>query len=148
MKYSEKISTKLNELLTKNYDAEAGYKEAAENVKNVKLKTYFERRSVERNNFGHAIKNEISSYGETPNKGTSIKSDAHRAWMNLKNFFSGDKEEAMLEEAIRGEKAAVAEYDEILSDPNLPPTTQKMLTLQRNSIKLALDEVKTLELVA
>jgi len=32
MKYSEKISNKLNELLIKNYDAEKGYLNAIDNV--------------------------------------------------------------------------------------------------------------------
>lgn len=32
MKYTEEVANKLNELLEKNYDAEAGYKLAKDNV--------------------------------------------------------------------------------------------------------------------
>ena len=41
MKFTEKISNNLNELLTKNYDAEAGYKLAEENVKDNTLRIFW-----------------------------------------------------------------------------------------------------------
>lgn len=148
MKYSEKISNKLNELLTKNYDAEAGYKLASENVKNNTLKEYFNARAKERYDFGHQIKNEIKSYGEIPEKGTSFAGDAHRVWMNVKSTLSNDNEEAILEETIRGEKNAISEYNSILEEPNLPPTTESILNVQRDQIKSALEEVKAFEVMA
>lgn len=148
MKYSEKISNKLNELLTKNYDAEAGYKLASENVKNNTLKEYFNRRAKERYDFGHQIKNEIKVYGETPDKGTSLKGDAHRLWMNVKSTLSKDNEESILEETIRGEKNAIEEYNNILQEPNMPPTTESILKAQRDTIKSALEEVKAFEIMA
>ena len=104
MKFTEKISNNLNELLTKNYDAEAGYKLAEENVKDNTLKEYFGRKAKERYDFGHQIKNEIKVYGESPDKGTSVAGDAHRLWMNVKSTISKNSEEAILEETIRGEK--------------------------------------------
>lgn len=41
MKYTKETSNKLNELLEKNYDAEAGYIAAKDNVKNSNLKNFF-----------------------------------------------------------------------------------------------------------
>tara|TARA_B000000441_G_C21460572_1_gene187209 strand:+ start:419 stop:568 length:150 start_codon:yes stop_codon:yes gene_type:complete len=41
MKYSEEVAEKLNELLEKNYDAEKGYKFAAEHIKSENLKAFF-----------------------------------------------------------------------------------------------------------
>lgn len=148
MKFSKEIADKLNDLLTKNYDAEAGYKMAEEKVKKNNLKEYFNMRAKERYDFGHQIKSEIKGYGEAPDKGTSLKADAHRGWMNLKTAFSSNNEESILEETIRGEKAAIEEYDNILKDPNLPPTTEKILTTQRSNIQKALLEVKQFEKMA
>lgn len=145
MKYTEKVSNKLNELLEKNYDAEAGYKAAADNVKNAKLKTFFQERAQDRYNFGHELKEEIRSYGEEPNKGTSWKGDAHRTWMNLKSTFSNDKDESVLEEAVRGEKAAVNDYSEVLQETELAPSTKTVLEKQRNSVQAALENVKSME---
>ena len=57
MKYTEKISNKLNELLEKNYDAEKGYLNAAENVDSVRLKIFFKNRASERSQFCKRFKN-------------------------------------------------------------------------------------------
>ncbi len=145
MSYSNEISKKLNELLEKNYDAEKGYKLAAEKVQNQQLKSFFTRQAQERNTFGHDLKSEIRNFGEDPDKGGSLAGDAHRSWMNLKASLSGDKDEAVLEEAIRGEKAAVEEYEDILKESEIPASTGNLLMKQKNSIVAALNEVKTLE---
>lgn len=145
MKYSENIANKLNELLTKNYDAEAGFNLAAEKVNNRDLKNFFLKKAQTRNEFGHQIKTEIKTYGESPDKGTSIKGDAHRGWMNLKTAFSDNNEEAILEETIRGEKKAVEEYNEILKEENMPSTTVSVLEMQRKNIQTTLQEVKRFE---
>ena len=116
MSYSDKMGEKLNELLEKNYDAEAGYKNAAEKVENSALKNYLLSRAQDRYDFGHELKAELKTFGQDPEKGTSLAGDAHRLWMDLKTALTSDKDEAVLEEAIRGERAALDEYDEILKE--------------------------------
>ncbi|MDR5591616.1 PA2169 family four-helix-bundle protein [Christiangramia sp. SM2212] len=145
MSYSKEISKKLNELLEKNYDAEKGYKLAAEKVNNQRLKGFFSQRAQERYDFGHELKTEIRNFGENPDKGTSLAGDAHRSWMNLKASLSNDKDEAVLEEAIRGEKAAVEEYENILKESEIPASTGNILLKQKNAIVASLNEVKSLE---
>ena len=143
--YTEKVGEKLNELLEKNFDAEKGFKKAAENAKDSRLKNYFERKANERYNFGHALKSEIKAFGQEVEKGDSLDSKAHRAWMDTKAFFSADNDEAMLEEAIRGEKASLEEYNKVLEDTSLPTSTKNLLLEQRNIIARTLDTIKTLE---
>merc|ERR1711974_557282 len=104
--YTEKMSNKLNELLTKNYDAEAGYKKAAEIVENPQLKQFFETQAQHRYDFGYELKTEIRNVGGTPDKGTSFTGDAHRTWMSMKDTFTSSDEENILEEVKRGEKTA------------------------------------------
>ena len=145
MKFTEKMSNKLNELLEKNYDAEKGYKKAAEKVENVKLKQFFNEQAQKRYDFGHELKTEIKNYGETPDKGGSATGAIHRTWMDIETAFSSNKEETILGEVQKGEKAAVAEYDEVINDTTLPPTTQKILTSQRNSINTAWQSAKNFE---
>ena len=141
------MSNKLNQLLEKNYDAEKGYKKAAEIVDNSKLKQFFESQAQNRYDFGHELKTEIRNYGETPEKGTSTTADLHRTWMDIKSTFTSNDEEAILNEVQRGEEKAVEEYDEIINDITLPPTTQNLLTKQRESIKSALQSAKNFEVV-
>ena len=147
MKYSEKISNKLNELLTRTYDAEKGYKEAADKVENPTIKKFFEERAQERYNFGHELKTEIKAFGQEPDKSGSFKGTLHRNWMNLKSFFNSNDEEAMLNEVERGEKEAIETYSDILNDKDsvLPPSTETLLMKQRKMIREALERADFFE---
>jgi uncharacterized protein (TIGR02284 family) len=145
MKYSKEMADKLNELLQRNYDSEKGFKNAVDDVKNPQLKSFFKEKAQERYDFGHELKSEIRNFGEAPEKGSSVKADAHRTWMDLKSALSGDNEEAVLEEAIRGEKMAVENYNEVIKDNDFPPSTKNLLLKQRNAIQKTLDNVKSLE---
>ncbi|MGJ8591895.1 MAG: ferritin-like domain-containing protein [Aquaticitalea sp.] len=139
MKYSEKISNKLNELLIKNYDAEKGYLNAIENVDSDRLKMYFKRRASERSEFAKELRTEILQYGEIPEDSDSFKGMMHRNWMSLKTTFTSNDEEAVLEEAIRGEKESVEVYNEIIKEPNLLPTIDSLLIKHKNAIQSAIN---------
>jgi len=143
--YTEEVGEKLNELLEKTYDAEKGFKKAAENTENTSLKSYFESKAKQRYDFGHELKTEIKSFGQEIDKGDSVAGKAHRAWMDVKALFSSDDAEAMLEEAIRGEKASIDEYDDVLEDTSLPSSTAAILRNQKNAIENGLSNIKMLE---
>ena len=143
--YTEEVGKKLNSLLEKTYDAEKGFQKAADNVDNVALKNYFKQKAQERYDFGHELKSEIRSFNQDIDKGGSFAGSAHRAWMDVKALFSSDDEESMLEEAIRGEKSAVSEYDEVLNETSLPASTKSILSSQRSRIESGLNRIKTLE---
>ena len=136
----------LNKLLTKNYDSEQGFKKACENVQIPNLKSYFTGRSQKRNEFGHEIKVEIQSLGGTPDKGTSVTSDMHRAWIDFRSVLNMDNEEAILEECERGEESCLAEYDEFLRTYSaMPMSTRNKIQNQRNIIANTLRNVERLE---
>ena len=143
--YTENVSEKLNDLLEKTYDAEKGFKKAAEHTDHTALKSYFEGKAKQRYDFVHELKSEIKSYGQEVDKGDSLTGKAHRAWMDVKALFSSDNEEAMLEEAIRGEKASIEEYEDVLEDTTLVSTTSAILRNQKQAIEAGLTTIKTLE---
>ncbi len=145
MKYSEKISNKLNELLIKNYDAEKGYRNAIENVDNDRLKMFFKRRASERSEFAKEIKTEIERFGETPRDSGSFKGTVHRNWMDLKSTFTSNDEEAILEEAIKGEKASLEVYNDLIKESNLPPTIDSLLVKHKTAIQSAINTEKMKE---
>ena len=136
MKYSEKISNKLNELLEKNYDAEKGYLNAASNVESKKLKIFFRKRASERSEFAKNLRTEILSYGQIPEDNGSFKGTMHRNWMSLKSMFNSNDKEAILEEA------SYYEYCEILKEDNFAPSTRKMLEMQKQTIQYAINSLK------
>lgn len=145
MKYSEEISNKLNNLLVKNYDAEKGYTNAMNNVENPNLKMFFKRRATERSQFAKELRTEILQYGELPEESGSLKGAAHRGWMNLKSTFTSNDEEAILEEAIRGEKTSLDEYKDVLKDRTLPPSIDAVLVKHKNAIQSAINTEKVQE---
>ena len=149
MEFTKEISNKLNELLIKNYDAEKGYNNAIENVDSNMLKMFFKRRSTERGEFAEELKNEILQYGETPKESGSATGTMHRNWMSLKATFSTSNEEAILEEAIRGEEASLEDYKNLIQERNLPPSIDSLLLKQKNAIQSAINSEKAkLELVS
>lgn len=148
MKYTEKVSNKLNELLEKNYDAEKGYLNAADNVDIARLKIFFKNRASERSQFAKELRTEILSYGQIPEDNGSVKGAMHRNWMSLKSLFSSNDEEAILEEALRGEKASLNEYDEILTEGAFAPSTRKMLENQKQRIQSAINSLMVEEQLA
>ena len=145
MSTTKDLAAKLNELLEKNYDSEKGFEKAAEDVKNTRLKEFFKTKAKERYDFGHELKREIKNLGEAPDKGTSVAGKAHHAWMDLKSALSSDNEEAILEEAVRGEKVAVEDYNKIIKDDEFAPSTANLLIKQRNAIERTFKQVKDLE---
>ncbi|MFD1017314.1 ferritin-like domain-containing protein [Winogradskyella rapida] len=145
MTYSEEISNQLNELLEKNYDAEKGYLNAADNVESKNLKIFFKRRASERSEFAKELRTEILQYGEIPEDSGSFKGAVHRNWMSLKSTFSSNNEEAILEEALRGEKASLEEYNDLIKEPNLPPSIDALLLKHKNAIQAAINTEKVEE---
>ena len=141
MRYTEKISNKLNDLLELTYDAEKGYKLAASKVDSPTVRNFLNDKVKQRYTFGNELKAEIQEFGQMPEKGGSVKGDLHRLWMNLSETLSSNGTEKMLKEVERGEKASLETYNEILNDSDmvLPPSTEKILTKQRDAIQAALN---------
>ncbi|MEQ8219002.1 MAG: PA2169 family four-helix-bundle protein [Arenibacter sp.] len=150
MKYTEKISDGLNNLLVKNYDAEKGFKLAMDKIDNPTIHKFLKDRATQRGEFAHELKNEILQYGELPEEDGSIKGDMHRAWMNLKAAVASNENEQLLEEVERGERASLEEYNEILYDKGvvLPPSTESMLKRHRDAIKSSLTVANIHERIA
>lgn len=144
-KSHEETVTNLQHLLEKNYDAEKGYKEAMVKAKDVNLKEYLKQKSALRNRFSTEISDVLVNLNETPKESGSAAGSLHRTWMNVKESLSSDKDEAILEECIRGEKASVEEYQEVLDSKNFSPEIISMITNQKLEVEKSLDIIERLE---
>lgn len=147
MKYTVEMSNKLNELLERTNDAEKGFKQVAKKVENKTLKDFFLNSAQQRYDFGQELKAEIRSFGQAPDKGGSTKGTLHRSWIDFKSMVVANTEEAMLEEVLRGEKEAIATYNDILQDKDfvLPPSTEGLLMRHRNAIRKTLETTHIFE---
>lgn len=142
---NEKLEERIEGLYEKNVDAQKGYDNAADNADSHGLRNFFKRKAQERLEFNRNLRSEItSSYGEIE-EGGSATGSAHRTWMDIKSFFSGNSDESMLEECIKGDKASLEEYENILEDENLPTTISTLIRDQKMKIRTDLNKVKSLE---
>lgn len=140
---NDKVVSLLNDLITKNYDAEKGYNEAAEKIEHTSLKSYFESQSKNRYDFGHQIKTLIAKYGGEPIKGTSVAGDLHRTWIAIRDAFtSGDQ--AIYDECVRGEEAFSTEYGETLNHEGLPADVVALVKTQKESVDKALTSLRAM----
>ena len=138
----DKIVETLNDLIAKNYDAEKGYKEAAEDVDSPALKTMFKDYATQRYNFGHDLKDAIKQLGGEVEKGGTIGAAIHRAWIDLRSAIAGNDEAAVLKEAIRGENNALANYDEALNDMDGFDFGYQTVQRQRTQIQQAKSQLE------
>lgn len=132
----------LNKLLTRNYDAEKGYQQIAEKADNAELKEFFQQNYKERYQFGHEIKDILQDYDAKPDKGSSTLGDAHRTWIDLKDWLTGHDYEAIVNEAIRGEKSAIEDYEKALDNTALKLKHQRVLSDQLGAIKTSEAELE------
>lgn len=135
----------LQELLEKNYDAEKGFKNAMEDVEDLNLKNFLKKQALQKNMFVTELDNILRSLNEEPKEKGSTKGDLHRTWMDIKTALSSNKDEAVLEECIRGEKASEKEYKEKLKDKSYPPEIAAILNRHLSEIRVTIAKVSTLE---
>lgn len=135
----------LQELLEKNYDAENGFKKAIDDTENSRLKDFLKRQAVQRNRFATEIDFEIRALNESPTESGSVAATLHRTWIDLKSALGGNDDQEVLEECIRGEKASIKEYEEVLKEHKVPAKIEQVLSRQLDDIRETLDKVKSLE---
>ena len=142
---NKEVVNLLNDLLERNYDAEKGYKKAAEDAKNPVMKDFFRDYASQRYTFGHELKDEIRRLGGEPEKGTSTTSNLHRTWIDIKTALSSDKDETVVEECIRGEKAALDDYEDVLRKSELPVSSREVVQRQHDKIQAAVNRLNQIE---
>ena len=76
---------------------------------------------------------------------SSTLSNLHRSWINLKSSVSPDKDEAIIDECIRGEEAALKDYNKALKSNSLDDSSESLLEEHREEIIDAISELEGLE---
>ncbi|MAQ75047.1 MAG: hypothetical protein CL613_01790 [Aquimarina sp.] len=133
---TDKMYEELKDILEKNVDAVKGYRKAAEHTDHPGLKSYFEKKSIERSEFNAQLRDQvIATYPDFHEGGGSTKGSLHRAWMDLKSLFSANDPDTMLAESIKGDKAAIKEYDDLIQNKQLSPHLRNLLLTQRTKIQ-------------
>jgi len=135
----------LNDLIRINNDRTAGYMRAAEDTKNVDvdLRTIFERMADESRQNAIELTAQVGRLGGEPATGTTTSGKIYRAWMNVKDMFTGKDRHALLASCEYGEDAAQRAYEDALaSDAPLSTDVRQLITSQKSSLRNAHDMIK------
>lgn len=139
----ETIET-LNALIEVLKDGEHGYQTAAEEVKAPELARIFGRYAKQRTEFASELQARVLALGADVEKHGSVIGSVHRGWINLKSVLSSNEPLAVLNEAERGEDAAVEAYREALEEADLDQPTKYIVSRQSTEVKAAHDNIKSL----
>jgi uncharacterized protein (TIGR02284 family) len=135
----------LNDLIRINNDRTAGYMRAAEDTKNIDLdlRTIFERMGDESRQNAIELTSQVGRLGGEPATGTTASGKIYRAWMNVKDMFTGKDRHALLASCEYGEDAAQRAYEDALaSDAPLPTDVRQLITSQKSSLRNSHDMIK------
>ncbi len=144
----DEIVNNLQGLLEKNYDAEKGFKKAMEDAKSPNLKNFLMHQAAQRGRFANELTHELRNLNEQPKESGSATGTLHRAWIDIKTAVTGNSDESILEECIRGEKASWEEYSETLKNTNFPENISSIVSKQATEVHQTLSQVKSLEDIA
>jgi len=126
----------LNHLIETCRDAERGLRVAADQVKSDELKRLFLGLAEQR----HAFANDLLPHaqrlgGASVSDGTAAAA-IHRAWIQVKARLASDPDQAVLEEAVRGERYALHAYDDAMTEM-IPPDVRDLVEGQDLGVRVA-----------
>ena len=134
----------LNDLTEVLKDGQHGFQTAAKDVKAPELAQIFQRYATQRGEFAARLQAHVAALGAKVEKSGSVAGSMHRGWINLKSALSTNEPQAVLEEAERGEDAAVAAYRKALEHADLDADTRNLIMSQSTAVKAAHDHVRDL----
>jgi uncharacterized protein (TIGR02284 family) len=142
---NEKSIDWLQSLIQINIDSRDGFKEASENLKdsNPTLANRFCQWSSDRDQQAHELRMMVASNAETPTKSGSFTAAAHRTWMDIRSALGGG-DQAILDEAERGEDTIKGKYEEALKDMGGHEACCDTLRRHLAAVQQSHDEVKAL----
>ena len=136
------VASTLNNLIETLKDGENGFKTAANDVKDTRVKSTFQDFASQRSRLATELQGEVRKLGGEEEKTGSSSASMHRGWMNIKSALGGG-EKSILDEAERGEDVAVQSYEKAMK-ASLPPDIAGVVRRQYDEVRRAHDPVKSL----
>ncbi|PYI87741.1 MAG: aldehyde dehydrogenase [Verrucomicrobia bacterium] len=135
----------INGLIETLKDGQRGFKEAAEAVEDLQLKTLFNEYSLQRSRFAGELQSEAIRLGESkPEDSGSVSGAMHRAWIDLKSAVTSGDDHAILAECERGEDSAMKEYRDAMEKEELSSPIRQIVSRQFTEVQNAHDRIKQL----
>lgn len=141
---NDTVVSVLNDLIDTCNDGIKGFRSAADAIKNPEAKALFTSRipNIERGET--ELKEEVRRLGGDPDKSGTAGGAVHRGWINLKAAVTGKNDDAIINEAERGEEHAAKVYEDALGK-DLPASVRAMVERQYQGVVQNLDRVRSLK---
>lgn len=144
MKNDKQIEV-LNDLIRINNDRIEGYEKAAEAAGkfDTDLRSLFLEMKTESSGLAGELEREVINAGGSPAEGATAAGAIYRTWMDVKNLFTGDDRQALLNSCEFGEDAAQKAYKSALEmSADLSPAVVQLITTQKAILKKSHDLIK------
>jgi uncharacterized protein (TIGR02284 family) len=138
------IVSMLNDLIETSKDGEYGFSNCAEHAASEELRALFRTRAQDCRAGALELQNLVRQSGGKPDEGGSASGAMHRGWVAVLGTVAGTSDKRMLEEAERGEDAALARYRKALRHDDLPPVVRDVVERQMAGVQRNHDQVKAL----
>ncbi|MGZ8260765.1 MAG: PA2169 family four-helix-bundle protein, partial [Caldimonas sp.] len=122
---------------------EEGFHTCAEHAKSPQLKSVFHERAESCRKGAVELQAAVARLGGKAEIGSSATGTLHRGWVDLKAAFTGDDDQAMLDECERGEDAALGRYRDAIKE-DLPSDIAAMVQRQYEGVKRNHDQIRAL----
>lgn len=142
-KKTETVSL-LNSLLEKNCDSKRGYQKAAEEIDQPTLKGWLMSLAEQRENFKKSIKEEIRFLGGEPTVFRQVSGPVQDAFSNSDVLFILNNVDATLAKCLQYELQMLNEYNKLLKQKTVVPSTINLVIGQQENIKVALSDLEVM----
>lgn len=129
MEKSDIINT-LNTLIETAKDGEYGFQLCAEHANSAAIKQVFLTRAKDCSLAAAELQDLVRMHGGKAETDGSTSGSMHRGWVSLKGTLAGYSDLNMLEEAERGEDAALKRYRAALEEEDLPAEVRSVVEIQ------------------
>jgi uncharacterized protein (TIGR02284 family) len=134
----------VNDLVEICLDAEKGFRDAAQDVRDQNLREIFLGKSRQMGQFGRALQEEVTKLGGKPSKSGSMVGTLHRVWMDSRATLNMHNAKLVLMECERGESAVLQHYEKAL-EAVLPEQVKDVIEKQFVEITLTRNKLHELE---
>ena len=147
MESNEQIVADLKGLISILNDGKDGYESAAKTTDSTELKAVFEKFAAQRATYAAELKEHLKVHGgNADTEGGSLLGAAHRAWIDVKQVFTGNDNKSILDSIETGEKSAIKNYDELIADYQDHADHLNLLKKQRDGIQYNMQQIESLKI--
>jgi uncharacterized protein (TIGR02284 family) len=141
---NEHVVNILNDLIETCKDGEYGFDTCAQHAATTETRLLFSQRAAQCREAAQELRSLVLQYHGAPDDGGSATGALHRGWVAVIGTVAGASDKRMLEEAERGEDAALARYRKALKEDGLPAIVRSVIERQAAGVQQNHDQVKLL----